>query len=51
MRRTRTVKFYKVGTMEVVDITASGRPIEIVRPRKRLGPALTPRQIMASESQ
>ena len=51
LQSNQTVKFVKVGGIQVVDITASKRSVELAASKKPLGPAWAPRQVMPSEPQ
>lgn len=49
LQRFQTVKFHKVGRVEVVDITTSERSVEL--PKKPSGVAGAPEQVMPSQPQ
>jgi pilus assembly protein CpaB len=51
LTRSQTVKFFKVGGIEVVDITAPERSVKLAASKKPLGPAWVPGQVMPSEPQ
>ncbi len=48
---SQTVKFFKLGGIEVVDITAPERSAELAASKKPSGPAWARRQVMPSEPQ
>jgi pilus assembly protein CpaB len=48
---SQTIKFVKVGRIEVVEITASTRLVELAAAKKPLGPAWVPGAVMPGEPQ